>query len=153
MTAFEHEKLEVYQAAIEFVATASALIKRLPAGHGDVADQLRRAAVAIPLNIAEGAGESGHKERARSYRMAKRSATECAAILDVLRVMKLADETELVAGRDLLQRIVSTIAGMSKRPGGRTGTDGGRSGRGAKSGAGTDTGTGTGMDEKTAGRK
>ena len=45
------------------------------------------------LNIAEGAGEFAPKEKARFYRMARRSATESAAVLDVCKNLKLlADE-------------------------------------------------------------
>jgi len=120
---FDHERLDVYQAAIEFVATAHALGQRFPPGYGDLADQLRRAAISIPLNVAEGAGEFSAREKARFYRMGLRSATECAAILDVLRVMRIADESELGAGRELLLRIVSMLTRMTAtRPGTGTGT-------------------------------
>jgi four helix bundle protein len=47
-------------------------------------NQLRRATTSICLNIAEGAGEFSAKEKAPFYRIAKRAATECAAILDVV---------------------------------------------------------------------
>src|SRR6185312_2683586 len=52
----DHEKLDVYQRAIEFVACALRIAERLPRGQAPLADQLRRAAVSIPLNIAEGGG-------------------------------------------------------------------------------------------------
>lgn len=38
--AFDHEKLDVYQLAIEFVAKANEIIERLPRGRGYLADQL-----------------------------------------------------------------------------------------------------------------
>jgi four helix bundle protein len=47
------------------------------------------------LNIAEGAGEFSPSEKARFYRMARRSATECAAILHVCRRLALVEETRL----------------------------------------------------------
>jgi len=40
----------------------------------------QRAATSVPLNIAEGAGEYSGAEKSRFYRIAKRSATECAGI-------------------------------------------------------------------------
>ena len=55
--AFDREKLDVYQLAIEFVAKANDIIERLPRGRGYLADQLQRAALSIVLNIAEGAGK------------------------------------------------------------------------------------------------
>jgi len=54
MDHFEHERLDVYQAAIEFVALAADLVERLPRGRRYLADQLGRAATSIPLNIAPG---------------------------------------------------------------------------------------------------
>lgn len=48
--------------------------------------------LSIPLNMAEGAGEYAIDEKSRFYRMAKRSATECASILDVCRKLQLLDE-------------------------------------------------------------
>jgi four helix bundle protein len=57
MTDFDHEKLDVYVAAIDFVALADEIVEHLPRGRAHLADQLQRAATSIPLNIAEGAGE------------------------------------------------------------------------------------------------
>jgi len=82
MNEFEHERLDVYQAAIQFLVLADTVAGELPRGRGYLADQLRRAASSIAFNIAEGAGELAPADKARFYRMARRSATESAAILD-----------------------------------------------------------------------
>jgi four helix bundle protein len=94
-----------------------------------LADQLQRAAISVPLNIAEGAGEFSKKEKARFYRMALRSATECAAILDVCKCLNLTTDQVATSGRDLLVRIVSMLTKMVRTLG--------------ESGTGTGTGTGT----------
>ena len=109
---FDHERLDVYQAAIDFVALANEVVERLPRGRGYLADQLQRAATSVPLNVAEGAGEFSGNEKARFYRMAKRSATECAAILDVCRRLSLIEEARFGEGRELLLRIVSMLTKM-----------------------------------------
>jgi len=57
MRRLDHEKLHVYQTALDFLALADALIATLPRGHAYLADQLYRAASSVCLNIAEGAGE------------------------------------------------------------------------------------------------
>ena len=54
-------------------------------------------------------------EKVRFYRMAKRSATECAGILDVCRKLQLVDESRYVKGRELLIRIVSILIEMAQR--------------------------------------
>lgn len=64
------------------------------------------------LNIAEGAGEFAPKEKARFYRMARRSATESAAVLDVCRNLKLLADERHAAGRDLLLQVVSMLVRM-----------------------------------------
>ena len=106
---FDHEKLAVYQAAVDWVATADLISERLPRGRGYLSDQLRRAATSVVLNIAEGAGEYARDEKARFYRIARRSATECAAILDVCRRLELVDAQLCARGRDQLLSVVSML--------------------------------------------
>ncbi len=112
MKVFDHEGLEVYQAAIRFVVMANDVVEQLPRGRGYLADQLQRAATSVVLNIAEGAGEFAPKEKARFYRMARRSATESAAVLDVCRNLKLLADERHAAGRDLLMQVVSMLVRM-----------------------------------------
>ena len=51
MKSFDHEKLDVYRIAIQFVAFAAPLCGNLPRGQAYLADQLRRAAAsALALN-------------------------------------------------------------------------------------------------------
>ena len=112
---FDHEKLEVYQGAIDFVVLADELIAALPRGRSYLADQLQRAATSVPLNVAEGAGEYSPNDKARFYRMAKRSATECAAILDIFNRLGIAEPSKLDAGRDLLLPVVSMLVTLAQR--------------------------------------
>jgi len=67
------------------------------------------------LNIAEGAGGFATDEKARFYRMAKRSATECAGVLDVCQRLELIEEEPCVKGRGLLIRIVSMLIKMAQK--------------------------------------
>ena len=117
MTDFEHERLDVYRAAIEWLVIADELATRLPRGRAYLADQLRRAATSVPLNIAEGAVEYSAGDKARFYRMARRSATESAAILDVCRAIKLGDAELVSGGRVLLLRVVAMLTAMVLRLG------------------------------------
>jgi len=114
MQEFDHEKLDVYQAAIDFVVMADDVVEHLPRGRAYLADQLQRAATSIPLNVAEGAGEFSRQEKARFYRMARRSATECAAIFDVCRRLVLIEQESYGSGRELLLRIVSMLTKMTR---------------------------------------
>lgn len=111
----DHEKLTVYQVALEFVILSDEVIKHLPRGRAYLSDQLQRAALSISLNIAEGAGEYAIDEKARFYRMAKRSATECAGILEVCKRLHLIEEERYTKGRELLIGIVSMLVKMAQK--------------------------------------
>ena len=68
----------------------------------------------VVLNIAEGAGEYSCNEKSRFYRMARRSATECAGILDICQRLKLIETSRHERGRQLLLRIVAMLTRMVK---------------------------------------
>jgi four helix bundle protein len=100
----DFERLDVYRVALEFQALASSIA--LPSRRREVRDHLDRAALSIVLNTAEGSGRVGAADKARFFAMARGSAMECAAVLDVLRASGLAPRTVCLRGRSLLVRIV-----------------------------------------------
>jgi four helix bundle protein len=114
MREFDHERMQVYRRAMEFVKLASAIRQQLPIRRTSIGDQLDRAAISIPLNVAEGAGEFARREKARFYRIARRSATECAAILDVVRELELADGHHISDAKEHLREIVAMLIGLGK---------------------------------------
>ncbi len=130
MVQFDHEKLIVYQISLDFVSLAHEISDQLAPGRACLGDQLRRAATSITLNIAEGAGEFSKKEKARFYRMAMRSGTECAAVLDIARQIGEADSKRLEEGREMLLRIVSMLVKLVKSVREAEGTGGKGTGRG-----------------------
>ena len=73
---FGFQKLDVYRCAVTFLGVASTLAERVPRGHSVLADQLRRAALSVPLNIAEGSGKGTMEDREarRFYAIARGSA-------------------------------------------------------------------------------
>jgi len=83
MEAENIRKLDVYERALEFAALVNSWLVPTPHGHCDLVEQLQRAADSVVLNIAEGAGEFSSKEKARFYRIARRSAVECVAAVDL----------------------------------------------------------------------
>ena len=111
---FDHERLDVYGIGLEFVVAADEVVEELPQGRGYLADQLRRASTSIVFNIAEGAGEFSKAEKARFYRLARRSATESVAILDVCSRLRVVTEDRHAAARDLLHSIVSMLTQLAK---------------------------------------
>ena len=102
---FGFQKLDVYRCAVAFLGVASTLAESIPRGHSALADQLRRAALSVPLNIAEGSGKGTMEDREarRFYGIARNSALECAAIVDALQ-----------RARELLERVVSMLTKMAR---------------------------------------
>src|SRR5215468_7504469 len=111
---FDHEKLDVYQEAIAFCGWVGEFLSAISA-KAAAKDQFDRASTSIPLNIAEGNGKFSAKDRARFFEMARGSALECAACLDVLLGRKLATEENVVSGKERLIRVVQMIVGLLRR--------------------------------------
>ena len=108
---FDHEKLDVYRLALEYVAESFRLARDLSGLHRYSRDQWLRAAQSVPLNIAEGNGKRSHRDRSWFFDIARGSALECAAIQDVLAKSGALD----VATCDLLKRKLKRIVAMLTR--------------------------------------
>ena len=111
---FDHEKLDVYHEAIAFCAWTGELLNSISA-KAAAKDQLDRPSTSIPLNIAEGNGKFSSKDRARFLEIARGSALECAAALDVLVARKLATTDRIEIAKESLVRIVQMLMGMLRR--------------------------------------
>jgi four helix bundle protein len=109
---FEFERLEAFSLALESVVAVNEVAIGLPTGLHYLRDQLSRAATSVASNIAEGAGEYALAEKARFYRIAKRSATECAAQLLIGRRLRLSSDEKVGIALSLLHRVVSMVTRM-----------------------------------------
>lgn len=105
------EKLICYALALELQLLASGLV---PAQHRVLQDQLERASLSVVLNIAEGAGRRSRRDKRRFYSIARGSATECAAIVDVLRLRGLAPEGACRTARSLALRVVQLLTKLDQ---------------------------------------
>ncbi|MCB9540065.1 MAG: four helix bundle protein [Myxococcales bacterium] len=134
----DHQKLQVYQRALELVALADGVARAFPRGRAYLADQLRRAATSIVLNIAEGAGEFAPADKARFYRMAKRSAVECTAVFDVVERLALVDAERMSQARAAAVEVIAMLTRMAlnRRTRAARGSEGGQGGGGMAEGGG-----------------
>jgi four helix bundle protein len=110
-TSLDHEKLEVYQASLEFITWTIPFLERLP-GTASVRNQLDRASTSVPLNIAEGNGKFTSPDRCRFFDNARGSALESAACLDVMVAKRFVGTDEIQRGKAMLVRIVSMLFGL-----------------------------------------
>jgi hypothetical protein len=132
-----HEHLDVYQLALKFHVGVMDLLPTK--GQRVLRDQLERASLSIVLPvyrtprgvlpiavrtalgdgapIAEGAGRCTPPERRRHFIIALGSVYECAAILDVLRLRRLASPERCARARDYAVRIAQMLAKLLGPPG------------------------------------
>ena len=111
----DHERLDVYRLALDFLVLANQVMETLPRGRGHLCDQLTRASISIVLNLAEGAGKHSKADKRRYYISARGSATESAALLDVLLRLALLDEAGHKTGKEMLVRLVSMLIKLAQR--------------------------------------
>jgi four helix bundle protein len=104
-TYFDHERLDVYQEAIAFCGWAGDLLSEVTVKASEK-DQLDRASTSIPLNIAEGNGKFSNADRARFLEIARGSALECAACIDVLAVRRLIAAERIIPAKEQLVRML-----------------------------------------------
>jgi four helix bundle protein len=114
VVSLDAERLDVYRLAVAFHCFAAPLLELR--GVGSLRDQLDRASASVVLNIAEGAGRRTAAEKASFYTIARGSATECAAILDLLLARAVIASDAHRAGRDTLVRIVQMLTRLVARP-------------------------------------
>jgi four helix bundle protein len=116
---FDHEKLDEYRYELEFVEWVTPLLDEsavfAKGRTREVCDQLDRASLSTLLNTAEGNGKRQRQVRAKFFDDARGSATECAACLDALVAKRIVSSERIVAGKDLLLKIVSMLSGLVNR--------------------------------------
>lgn len=112
---FDFENLEVYKKAVAWASTVESLGRDLrPKTSYALIDQLTRAALSIPLNIAEGNGRWHKAEKRQFLWIARGSTFECVPILQVLRTNHLIDEAKYAEFREELSSIGKMLNGLLK---------------------------------------
>ena len=100
----DHETLDIYRVALDFLALALRLLESVPRQRRELRSQLERAAMSVTLNIAG----------ARFYAIARGSALECGALLDVAGLMHHAAPELQDEGKRLLGRVVAMLTRMCR---------------------------------------
>ena len=100
------EKLTVYHVALELQCMANTLV---PSVNRVLRDQFERASLSVVLNLAEGCGRVSRRQRRYHFGIARGSATECAALTDVLRLRRLSPAPDCYRARSLAVRCVQML--------------------------------------------
>ena len=102
--------LDVYSVAIDLVRLAGSLSAFR--GTAEVRDQLRRASSSCALNIAEASGKTG-ADRRRFFLIARGSACEAGAALDVLACLRAIDASQHRQGLRMCDRLYAMLTRLS----------------------------------------
>jgi len=105
----QHENTRIYPLTLELVRLIKQVMDELPTGFGFLADQMRRAVSSVPLNFSEGYGKSTPAEQRRYFRIARGSAYEVAAILDVALSFAVIAPHKHAAGKELCDHIAAML--------------------------------------------
>ena len=115
MSDFFYKKLEAYKQAKEFTIFVYSLLKKFPAYEQyAICNQLRRAAVSIPSNIAEGMGRMSVKERIHFLEISYASIMEVTCQLDISYSLGYISETELMNAESLAATLTKVMSGLRK---------------------------------------
>ena len=108
MAARNFEELEVWQHAHRLVLDVYRLSEQFPKTEVfGLTSQLRRAAVSIPANIAEGFKKRGVADKVRFYNIAQGSLEECRYYFILIRDLGYADSEELLRQSDSIARLLN----------------------------------------------
>lgn len=104
---FSFENLDVYKRSIEFNTAIASILERKGITR-PLADQLSRAALSIPLNIAEGNGRWHKGDKRQFFWIARGSAFECVPLIEILMIKKILTNEE----KDVLRKQLEIMGKM-----------------------------------------
>ena len=108
---FRYTKFPVYMEAKKFYTEIVKVTKQFPRIYWELGDQMRRSALSVILNIAEGSAKKSDKDFNRYVKNSLGSVNECVAGVDV------SYEEKLIT-RDTCIYLVRRASGMAKQLGG-----------------------------------
>ena len=111
---FKFEDLKVYQKALDFVDIAYEVSQNFPKSElYNLTSQFKRAAVSIPLNIAEGAGDTNAQFN-RFLEIASGSVKECVVCSTIARRQNFISEEKNLENRRKLAELSKMISSLKK---------------------------------------
>ncbi len=109
-----HEKLGCYRQSVSLAGVLSKEGAKWPKGYGYLLDQMRRAMASVVLNIAEGNARRSSSERRRFFEVARASAAEVGASIDLMGAFRLVTPEGAVAFKSQLEEISKMLWGLMR---------------------------------------
>lgn len=115
MLNLSHKKLRAWQVSVEFVSAIYKLTQSFPKSEVyGITSQLRRAAISISSNIAEGAARSSVPERRRFYEISRSSLVEIDTQLEIAKRLKYCSSDELRVLGDQMNHTFALLSRLIK---------------------------------------
>lgn len=110
-----HKKLNVWKSAIELAVEIYVITQSLPEQEKyNLTNQMRRAAISVASNIAEGAARKTKKEFIQYLHMAQGSLSELDTQLEIARRLKYVPEDKASSVDMLMEKIDKMLSGLIK---------------------------------------
>ncbi|MCA9349057.1 four helix bundle protein [Candidatus Saccharibacteria bacterium] len=116
MSTYDYKKLEVWQRSMKFVVAVYSVCEKLPDYEKySLADQLRRASVSIPSNIAEGQKRANKKETVQFTYVAISSLAEVETQLILASRLHGVKTDDLLTECEIIGRMLTALTNSLKR--------------------------------------
>lgn len=110
---FTFENFPIYKLALKLTKSVDELLANANVPKNSrLADQLIRASLSIPLNIAEGAGRYHKTDKKNFYIITRGSIFECVAIFDILKDKELINQSIHEKHYKILKELSKMISGL-----------------------------------------
>ena len=114
---FLFEKLRAYQESLRVSQEIIRLTDHAPRGTSEIVDQLRRAAMSIPANLAEGSGRWHPGDRKQFFWIARASVNECIPHMQHAvsqNILSASDYLRLRQSLDLIGKMITRLIASVK---------------------------------------
>ncbi len=116
MMELSHKKLVVWKKSIDLVKEIYTLTSEFPSAElYGITSQLRRSAVSIPSNIAEGSARSSIAERRRFLEIARSSLVELDTQLEIALNLQLCSDDDVQSISETMNRLFGLLSGLISR--------------------------------------
>lgn len=115
MNDFFYRKLDVYQESLLQVKSVYELTMKFPSKEQfGLTDQIKRAVISIPSNIAEGMGRFSIKERIHFLDIANGSLTETMCQLEIAHLLAYISDEDLKSNEEKMAVLARKLLGLKK---------------------------------------
>lgn len=113
---YSYKNLEAYKESKTLVKQVYTLLKQFPREEQyALCDQLRRAVISVPSNIAEGSGRTSAKDQAHFFEMAFGSLMEVDCQIDIAQDLSYVSSEEHEEVSKQISQVAALLSGMRRK--------------------------------------